>query len=109
MQEEDADRTVVPLQLLREQLLGDEAQLEILAREDVDGVDDLRQRREELPFVDGFPECLRAWPPGNGRFGREAPRLVGFSFGGPFGPHTRVPVIAVIIRLTTLGEDTGVS
>lgn len=84
--EKYADGAVVAVQLLRQQLFRDEAELEVLAREDVDGVDDLRERREQGPLVRGLPGGRRAWAPGDAVRGSAATSLVGFAFGGLLGP-----------------------
>lgn len=50
-QQEHARRRRVVLDLLREPLLGDEAQLVVVPREGVDAVDDGVDRREQIPLV----------------------------------------------------------
>jgi hypothetical protein len=94
-------REVVLAETLGKPLLGDEAQLKVVAGKSVDAVDEVSQGREVVPsFREGGADAAA------GQIENSSPDFDGVPSRGLVGPPTRMAVFAVIVRLASDGEYT---
>lgn len=105
-----ADGAMLVAEAFREHDLRDEAQLEVVARELVDGLDDLGQRGKELPLIGGAVGDAGGHGEVRAHHGRRGVEAVAAELGaillpGLVGPQARVAVLAVLVRLAADGED----
>jgi len=104
-EQEDADVALVGLEAADEHLLGDKAQLEVVAGEHLDGVDDLFPRRQVVEGVDGRDGAHRRRTDGR-RIQAISTRPLRIALRRRFlGPRARVAVLSVVIGLSALRKD----
>lgn len=97
-EQEQVDGAVVVSQAGRVVMLGDEAELEVVAGEAVDAVDEVWERRQVVPFV---------WRMVRGHRPVEdaTSKLCHGVAARPFGSGARMAVISVLVGLASDGED----